>query len=98
MVILPRRWQGRDDERAARKPPPSFEHRPADEDADADEQEQHEDEEQCHDHDEASLLARGGDGRRDFGGDEKAPGSLPQGLSLREAAWKKPGGQTPAAR
>jgi hypothetical protein len=30
-------------------------------------------------------------------GDEKAPGSLPQGPSLREAAWKKPGGQTPAA-
>ena len=53
--------------------PPSFEYLPANEDADADEQEQHEDEEQGHDHDEASLLARGGDGRREFGGDEKAP-------------------------
>jgi hypothetical protein len=64
--------------------PPSFEYRPADEDADADEQEQHEDEEQSHDHDEASLLARGGDGRREFGGDEKAP-SKHRGLSFQAA-------------
>jgi hypothetical protein len=59
-------------------PPPSFEHRPADEDTDADEQEQHEDEENDLDHDE----------------DEKAPGSLPQGLSLRRRRGEK-GNPTP---
>jgi hypothetical protein len=69
------------------KSPPSSEHCSAHEDADADEQEQHEDEEQGHDHDEASLLARGGDGRREFGGDEKAP-SKHRGLSF-PAAWER---------
>ena len=60
----------------------SFEYLPAHENADADEQEQHEDEEQGH------VLSS-------IRGDEKAPGSLPQGLSLRRRRGEK---GPPAAR